>query len=55
MEGQEGIGRLDQDEGVETLVKMKKWTDQVALSEKDTPAIAYQFEGDRPLPIHCAH
>jgi hypothetical protein len=46
------IDKLDQAGGLEDLMKMKPWTDQMALASSGIPRnIVYQFDGDQLLPI----
>jgi len=46
------IEKLDRGEGLNHLKGMKSWTDQMAMSlDRFSPGIAYQFDGDKLLPI----
>ena len=46
------IEPLDRPEGVEGLTKMKKLTDQMAVTVgRNPPGIAYQLDGGRLQPI----
>ncbi len=45
--------QLDHAEGLRQFMKMKEWTDQIAMrAHQDSPFVAYQFDGRRLLPIH---
>jgi len=44
--------KLDEADGLEDLIKMKRWTDQIAMvSGRFSLSIVYQFDGRRLLPI----
>jgi len=46
------IRKLDQAEGLEGLIKMKRWTDQIAMaSDGFSLSIVYQFDKNRLHPI----
>jgi len=46
------IEKLDRGEGLNHLKGMKSWTDQMAMSlDRFSFGIAYQFDGDKLLPI----
>jgi Fe-S-cluster containining protein len=47
------VEQLDRTDGLKRLTEMKGWTDQMAMTtHRITPRIAYQFDGNRFLPIH---
>lgn len=47
------IRQLDCADGLKRFTEMKGWTDQIAMTaHRIPPRIAYQFEGNRLLPIH---
>ena len=47
------IKKLDQAGGLEDLIKMKRWTDQIAMASGGSSlGIVYQFDKNRLLPIH---
>lgn len=47
------IRKLDQADGLEDLLRMKGWTDQMVMaSDGLSLRIAYQFDGERLLPVH---
>ena len=42
------VEKLDRADGLEDFVKMKRWTDQMAMTSDGIPlSIIYQFEGNR--------
>ncbi len=53
MEGwQAKIAELDRNEAKEGLMRMKKWTDEIAGSRgRSSSAVAYQFDGDQLQPV----
>jgi len=47
------IEKLDRADGLEDSVRMKRWTDQMAMvSDGFSSGIVYQFDGNRLLPVH---
>ena len=47
------IGKLDQADDLEDLVRMKRCTDQMAMaSDGFSLSNVYQFDGNRLLPVH---
>ena len=47
------VEQLDRADGLKRLTEMKGWTDQMAMiAHRITPRMAYQFDGNRLLPIH---
>jgi Fe-S-cluster containining protein len=49
------IEKLDRVDGPESLIRMKLWTDQMAMvTDRSSLNIVYQFDGKQLLPIrHC--
>jgi hypothetical protein len=47
------VERLDHADGLKRLTEMKGWADQMAMiAHRVAPRMAYQFYGNRLLPIH---
>jgi hypothetical protein len=47
------IRKLDQTDGLEDLIKMKPWTDQIAMASGGfSLSIVYPFDTNRLHPIH---
>jgi hypothetical protein len=47
------VKKLNQVNGLDDLARMKSWTDQMAMvSDKFLSRVAYQFDGNRLLPVH---
>ncbi len=47
------VEQLDRTDGLKRLTEMKGWTDEMAMTaHRITPRMAYQFDGNRLLPIH---
>ncbi len=47
------VGKLDQADGLEDMMKMKRWTDQIAMASGGfSLRTVYQFERNRLHPIH---
>ncbi len=45
--------QFDRAEGLKQFMKMKEWTDQMAMTaHRSLPPVAYQFDGNRLFPIH---
>lgn len=51
-EWEEKVEGLDRSDGAASLLNLRKWTDEIAATRgKAWPAMAYQFEGNRLVPI----
>jgi hypothetical protein len=52
-EWEERVRKLDQADGLEDFMKMKRWTDQIAAASGEVSlSIVYQFDKNRLRPMH---